>query len=57
VSTIPPPEPRHSIADVLTLVDRLRWLAYDRSLDPDDAMRRIRDEFHVHDHPEAAGDA
>lgn len=43
------PERRHSIADVLALVDRLRRLACDRSLAPDDAMRRIRDEFGVHD--------
>jgi hypothetical protein len=56
--TFPSAEPgRHSMADLLTLVDRLRRLAYDRSLAPDDAMRRIRDEFLVHDQPEAADDA
>jgi hypothetical protein len=54
--SIPPPDHRHGIADVLALVDRLRRLAYDRSLDADDAMRRIRDEFLVHDHPEAPDD-
>jgi hypothetical protein len=43
------PEPRHSIADVLALVDRLRRIAYDRSLAAADAMREIRDEFGVHD--------
>jgi hypothetical protein len=37
------------MADVLALVDRLRRLAYDWSLAPDDAMRRIRDEFGVYD--------
>jgi hypothetical protein len=47
--TIPPPEPSHNWADLLRLVDRLRRLAYDFSLAPDDAMRRIRDEFGVHD--------
>jgi hypothetical protein len=48
--TVPtPPERRHSIAEVLALVDDLRRLAYDRSLQPDDAMRRIRDRFGEHD--------
>ena len=41
MSTIPPPEPRHGWADLLRLVDDVRRLAYDRSLAPDDAMRRI----------------
>jgi hypothetical protein len=45
------------MADVLALVDRLRRLAFDRSLAPDDAMRRIRDEFLDYDQPEAADDA
>jgi len=40
-----PPERRHSIADVLALVDRLRRLAYDLTLEADDALRRIRDAF------------
>ena len=47
--TFPPSEPgRHSMDDVLALVDRLRRHAYDRSLAPDDAMRRIRDELGEH---------
>jgi hypothetical protein len=32
-------------ARLLTLVGAIRRLAYDRSLTPDDAMRRIRDAF------------
>jgi hypothetical protein len=40
---------RHSWADLLRLVDDVRHLAYDRSLAPDDAMRRIRDRFGVYD--------
>jgi hypothetical protein len=46
--TVPTPG-RHSWADVLRLVDAVRQLAYDRSLAPDDAMRRIRDTFGEHD--------
>jgi hypothetical protein len=49
VTTIPPPEPRHSWNDLLRLVGAVRRLAYDRSLEPDDAMRRIRDAFGVYD--------
>ena len=45
-NTIPPAEPaRHGIAEVFALVDRLRRIAYDKSLTPDDAMRAIRDEL------------
>jgi hypothetical protein len=43
--SLPPPDRQHSTADVLALVDAVRALAYDRSLAPDDAMRRIRDRF------------
>jgi hypothetical protein len=46
--------------DVLALVDRLRRHAYDRSLAPDDAMRRIRDElgerYGVFDDPATTND-
>ena len=53
-TTFPPSEPgRHGIAELLALVGDVRHLAYDRSLAPDDAMRRIRDRFLVYDHPEA----
>jgi hypothetical protein len=38
-----PPEPRHSIADLLTLVGAIRRIAYDVTLEAGDAMRRIRD--------------
>jgi hypothetical protein len=41
---IPPPEPaRHGINETLSLIDGIRAIAHDRSLDDDDAMRRIRD--------------
>ena len=48
--SIPSPEPgRHGWAELLTLVGAIRRLAYDRSLAPDDAMRRIRDTFADYD--------
>jgi hypothetical protein len=56
VSTIPP-EPRHTLADLLTLVGAIRRIAYDFSMEPDDQMRRIRDLFLEYDHPEADDDA
>jgi hypothetical protein len=49
VTTIPPPERRHGINELLTLVGGIRRMAFDRSLAPDDAMRRIRDAFDVYD--------
>jgi hypothetical protein len=40
--TFPSSEPaRHWWAELLTLVGTVRRLAYDRTLAPDDAMRRI----------------
>ncbi|HEU0212947.1 MAG TPA: hypothetical protein VFR13_02595 [Jiangellaceae bacterium] len=49
-TTIPPHDPgRHGWADLLRLVGDVRRLAYDSSLAPDDAMRRIRDRFGVYD--------
>ena len=49
-TTFPPPDPgRHGWAELLTLVGAIRRLAYDRSLAPDDAMRRIRDTFADYD--------
>jgi hypothetical protein len=50
--SLPPPDPTHSIGDVLRLVGAIRRIAYDRTLDADDQMRRIRDLFLSHDHPE-----
>jgi hypothetical protein len=41
---------------LFALVGDLRRLAYDGSLAPDDAMRRIRDRFLIYDHPEADAD-
>ena len=50
-TTFPPADPgRHGWAEMLTLVGAIRRLAYDRSLAPDDAMRRIRDTFADYDH-------
>jgi hypothetical protein len=44
------PEPgHHSCADLLRLIDDLRRLAYDRSLDDADRARRIRDRLGEHD--------
>jgi hypothetical protein len=50
VNTIPPPEPRHGINELLTLVGAVRRIAHDRTIEPDDALRRIRDAFHDYDH-------
>jgi hypothetical protein len=49
VNTIPPPEPRHGINELLTLVGAVRRTAYDPTLEPADALRRIRDEFKSYD--------
>jgi hypothetical protein len=38
VTTIPPPEPRHGIAELLGLVGTVRRLAFDTSLPPTEAM-------------------
>jgi hypothetical protein len=57
VTTIPPPQPRHSIAELLALVDAIRRIAYHDMNDPAGQMREIRDLFLSYDHPEAAGDA
>jgi hypothetical protein len=44
------PEPgRHGWAELLTLVGAVRRTAYDRTLEPGDALRRIRDEFKSYD--------
>jgi hypothetical protein len=49
VTTIPPPEPRHGIAELLRLVGAVRRIAYDPTLDDGDALRRIRDAFAAYD--------
>ena len=49
MTTIPPPEPRHDIAELLTLVGAVRLLAFDTSLPPTEAMGRIRDAFADYD--------
>ena len=56
--TFPPPEPVcHGWAELLTLVDAIRAIAFDRSLDDRDIARRIHDALADYDHPEAADDA
>jgi hypothetical protein len=56
--SLPPPNPTHSIDDVLRLLGAIRRIAYDQTLwnDPADQMRPIRDLFLDYDHPEADDD-
>jgi hypothetical protein len=49
VATIPPPEPRHGIAEVLRQVGAVRRLAFDRNLVPSEALGRIRDALRPYD--------
>ena len=49
MTTIPPPEPRHGIAELLRLVGAVRRLAFDRTLPPSEALGRIRDAFRSYD--------
>ncbi|HET6920173.1 MAG TPA: hypothetical protein VFI46_12000 [Jiangellaceae bacterium] len=49
-TTFPPPEPgRHNWADLLRLLDEVRRLAFDCSLDDADRARRIRDAIRKYD--------
>jgi hypothetical protein len=48
--TFPPQGPgRHGWADLLRLLDELRRLAFDRSIDDADRARGIRDAIREHD--------
>jgi hypothetical protein len=51
VSTnVPPREPgRHGWADMLKLLDEIKRLAFDHTLDDADRARRIRDRLGEHD--------
>jgi hypothetical protein len=49
VSNIMPEPHRHGCAELLRLVGAVRHIAHDRTIEPDDAMRRIRDAFVVYD--------
>jgi hypothetical protein len=49
VTTIPPPERRHGITELLRLVAAVRRIAHDRSLPPAEALGRIRDQFTEYD--------
>ena len=53
--SIPPPQPPHTSADLLTLVGAIRRIAYlpSYTMDCDEQMRQIRDLFYDFDHPEA----
>ena len=47
--SIPPPEPRHGIAELLALLDGIRRIAFDYSLTDGDVARRVRDLLREHD--------
>jgi hypothetical protein len=47
--SIPPPEQPHTKAELLTLVGAIRRIAYDITLAPDNALRRIRDLYAEYD--------
>jgi hypothetical protein len=49
VNTIPPPERRHGITELLHLVAAVRRIAHDRTLPPSEALGRIRDQFRSYD--------
>ena len=50
-NTVPPHQPgRHTWAELLRLVGAVRHIAHDRTIESDDALRRIRDAFHDYDH-------
>ena len=49
MSTIPPPEPRHGIAELLRLVGAVRRLAFDPTLPAIEALGRIREQFTEYD--------
>ncbi len=48
---------RHRIADTLALVDRIRAIAFDRSLTNDDIARGVRDALREHDGEDFGDDA
>jgi hypothetical protein len=48
-TNLPTDPPRHGLAELLTLVGAVRWLAFDRSLPPPEALGRIRDAFTDYD--------
>ena len=49
VTTIPPPTPRHGIAELLALLDGIRAVAFDHTLADEDIARRVRDLLREHD--------
>ena len=54
--SIPPPERPHTWAELLVLVGAIRRVAYDITLEADDALRRIRDLSADYDRREATDD-
>ena len=49
MTTIPPPERRHGITELLRLVAAVRRIAHDRTLPPSEALGRIRDAYRDYD--------
>jgi hypothetical protein len=50
--TFPPSQPaHHGIAELLTLLDGIRQLAFDHTLPASEALGRIRDAFQDYDQP------
>ena len=43
------PSGHHTWAELLRLVDAVRRIAHDRTIEPDDALRRIRDAYQDYD--------
>ena len=54
MTTIPPPERRHGITELLRLVAAVRRIAHDRTLPPSEALGRIRDAYRDYDHRRAS---
>jgi hypothetical protein len=52
VDNVPTEPARHSIAELLRLVGAIRRIAYDITLSPGDALRRVRDAFADYDDPD-----
>ena len=48
------PAHQHTWAELLQLVGTIRRIAHDITMDPEDALRRIRDAFRAYDQPEDA---
>jgi hypothetical protein len=56
-NSIPPPDPTHSMAEVLAVVTAIHEVAFDRSLSNDDIARGVRDLLRAHDGEDFGDDA